>query len=161
MWRTVKNYDKYEVNTKGVIRNKKTKRPLKPDVCKKWGYLRVRLYTHQGKSKHILVHRVVANTFLDNPKNLPEVNHKDKNTSNNCVDNLEWCTSQYNSRHSKGKPVIMYCSLDKSERKFSCIREASEEMNIDNTSITRCCKGIQKHAGGFIWKYAEKKEVEL
>lgn len=161
MWRTVKNYDKYEVNTNGKIRNKRTKKILKPETCKKWGYLRVRLYINENTAKHELVHRVVANTFLDNPNNLPEVNHKDQDKTNNCVNNLEWCTSQYNSRHSKGKPVIMYSPDKEIERNFNCIREASKEMNIDNTSITRCCKGKQKHAGGYIWEYAEKKEVEI
>lgn len=161
MWKTVKNYPKYEVSINGDIRNRKTKRILKPEVCKKWGYLRVRLYFEKKKAKHELVHRVVASTFLDNPNNLPEVNHKDKNKTNNKVSNLEWCTSQYNSRHSHGKPVIIIYPGNRVGKTFQCIMEAEKATGIDNSSIIRCCKGVQKHAGGFMWKYAEKHEVKL
>ena len=164
MWKTVKNYEKYEVNINGDIRNKKTKKLLKPEICKKWGYLRVRLYFDKKKSKHELVHRIVANTFLDNPNKLPEVNHKDENKTNNCVKNLEWCTSKYNSRYSKGKPVIMISQNRKIRKTFQCIMDAEKCTGINNSSIIRCCKGKQKHAGGFVWRYAtwaDKKEVSL
>lgn len=153
MWKEVKNYEKYEVNTNGEIRNKKTKKILKPEITKKWGYLRVRLYLDNSKSKHELVHRIVANTFLDNPNNFPEINHKDENKTNNCVSNLEWCTAQHNSMYSKGKPIIMIYPGKRYGKTFNCIMEAERITGIDNTSIVRCCKGKQKHAGGYIWKY--------
>lgn len=60
------------------------------------GYLVVTLYDGSTK-KNTYIHRIVAQAFLDNPNNLPEVNHKDEDKSNNMVDNLEWCTSKYNS----------------------------------------------------------------
>ena len=160
MWKDVKNYEnRYEVNTEGVIRNKKTKRILKPELCK-GGYLRVRLYKNNKDSKHELVHRVVAKTFLDNTHNYKEVNHKDNNPKNNNVSNLEWCTSQYNSRYSKAVSVIMIHPLCFYERTFNCIRDAEKETGVNNASISRCCRGKQKLAGGFIWRYS-KKEVEI
>ena len=57
----------------------------------------VNLYDEEGKSKKALVHRLVAEAFLENPENLPCINHKDENKLNNCVDNLEWCTIAYNN----------------------------------------------------------------
>lgn len=62
------------------------------------GYLIVDL-SRDGFRKHYLIHRLVAQAFLENPNNLPFVNHKDENKSNNIVDNLEWCTPQYNTNY--------------------------------------------------------------
>ena len=160
MWKTVKNYDKYEVNENGEIRNKRTKKLLKPETDKKWGYLRVSLYITKKQAKHELVHRIVANTFIPNPYNLKEVNHKDENKRNNCVNNLEWCTPQENCIHSKGKPVTMIYTNKQYGKTYRCISDAERETGIDNASIIRCCKGKQKSAGGYIWRYA-KKEVEI
>ena len=67
------------------------------------GYERVNL---NGTDK--LVHRLVAEAYIDNPDNLPEVNHKDKNRTNNSVNNLEWCTRQENVEYR-----------DKTEKHFS------------------------------------------
>lgn len=62
------------------------------------GYMRVHL-SKNGKSKFHFVHRLVAQGFIDNPENLPEVNHKDENTINNSVKNLEWCDRLYNANY--------------------------------------------------------------
>lgn len=63
-------------------------------------YKRVMLYTNEGKAKTYLVHRLVAITYLDNPDNLPCVNHIDGNKLNNKVENLEWCSHSYNMKHA-------------------------------------------------------------
>lgn len=159
MWYTIENYEKYQVHPSGTIRNKRTKRVLKPETCK-GGYQRVRLYADSKNTKHELVHRIVASAFLSNPNNLPEVNHKDNNPKNNQINNLEWCTSEYNSRYSKGKSVVMCYSGGRGHSKtFNSVVEANIETGIDKSSIIRCCKGVQKHAGGYVWKY--KKEVGI
>ena len=59
------------------------------------GYLIVGLY-RDGKCKTVRVHRIVAKAFIDNPHNLPEINHIDEDKTNNHVENLEWCTTAYN-----------------------------------------------------------------
>lgn len=61
----------------------------------RYGYVRVQL-TNNGETKSFAVHRLVAAAFLDNPNGFPQINHKDENKSNNHVDNLEWCTAEYN-----------------------------------------------------------------
>ena len=63
-------------------------------------------FTDRCKRKTFQVHRLVAQEFLPNIKNLPQVNHKDWNPSNNCVSNLEWCTALYNNTHKKPKSEL-------------------------------------------------------
>ena len=116
------------------------------------GYLTVFLSIHNYKRLH-KVHRLVALAFLPNPNNYPQINHKDKNKSNNNVDNLEWCTAQYNVDYSVSKPVNQY-SLDGIYiATYKSIKEASRTTGTDQTGIVQCCKGKLKTSGGFIWKY--------
>ena len=65
------------------------------------GYKTVAL-TKDGKTKTVYVHRIVAEAFIENPDNLPMVNHKDEDKTNNFVENLEWCTASYNRTYGKG-----------------------------------------------------------
>ena len=67
-----------------------------------YGYLIVDLRKGK-KKKHMRVHRIVAEAFLPNPNQLPEVNHKDENKHNNSVRNLEWCNSSYNKQYGNGR----------------------------------------------------------
>lgn len=92
--------NQYAVYENGdVISFKRSKpRKLKIEIIK-GGYNRVAINVSKGVTKHYYVHRLVAQAFLENPYNLPEVNHKDFNKSNNRVDNLEWVTRQDNSKH--------------------------------------------------------------
>ena len=92
MWK--KYSEKYEASTDGHIRNAKTKRVLHEFVGKD-GYLRTQF---DGKTR--LVHRAIAQTFIENPDNLPEVNHINGCKSDNSVSNLEYCTRNDNLRHA-------------------------------------------------------------
>lgn len=73
--------------------------------CNKKGYLQVGL-SKNGIRKQFTVHRLVAQTFIPNPNNLPQVNHKDENKTNNCIENLEWCTAEYNCNYGNHKSNI-------------------------------------------------------
>lgn len=104
VWKEIEGYEGlYQVSTEGQVRSLnynhtgKTK-ILQQDTNKK-GYKRVRLCKKGEKTKPYSVHRLVALTFLDNPNNLPQVNHKDENPANNAVWNLEWCTPAYNMNY--------------------------------------------------------------
>lgn len=86
--------DDYEITRDGKVINKQTGHTLAPQPNGK-GYLRVSI----GK-KLMFIHRLVAEKYIPNPENKPQVNHKDGNKLNNCVDNLEWVTNQENRNHA-------------------------------------------------------------
>ena len=91
--------NRFEVSTHGRLKNIKTGYIYKPNVLNT-GYSSVRTTLGSESRKiHIIMHKAVAYTFLPNPNNLPEVNHKDGKRSNNCVENLEWCSSHENQQH--------------------------------------------------------------
>lgn len=101
IFKDVKGYEGfYEISNYGNVKSKSYKgvKILKPAKLKN-GYLNV-IFCINQKKKHKLIHRLVAQTFLENPMNLPQVNHKDFNKSNNTVSNLEWCTEEYNNKYT-------------------------------------------------------------
>lgn len=106
-------------------------------------------------TSHISIHRLVAQSFLNNPAHYEHINHKDHNTLNNCVDNLEWCSQKYNNEYSHNKPIAQYSSIGELIRRFSSATHASEETGIDRRNICNALNGWAKKAGGFIWKYQE------
>ena len=97
IWKKVKDFPKYSASNKGRVRNDKTGRILTPTPAYS-GYHKVTLFNDDGRFQ-MLLHRVVAVTFIPNPNNCPFVNHKDENKINNRVDNLEWCTPSYNTKY--------------------------------------------------------------
>ena len=172
IWKPVVGYeDFYEVSNLGRVRSfdryVKLGGRYNSDtlILKKGKILSERDNGHGYKAVHLTVkritkdkyvHRLVAQAFLDNPDNLPEVNHKDENPANNCLDNLEWCTSQYNDlygNHTKSisKPVIMYDLQMNYIDEFESISEAEEITGI--SGVGAVCRGKRKTAGGYIWKY--------
>lgn len=97
-WRDVIGYENiYEVSNEGRIRNAQSKRLLSPGTSQ--GYHYVALYKN-GIRKNKQVHRLVADAFIENPRNYPILNHKDENRKNNCVGNLEWCSYAYNNTYN-------------------------------------------------------------
>lgn len=96
----IKGYEDYFITKSGKIFSTLSNKELKYDrSCH--GYCKVKLMDRRlGKFITLQVHRIVANQFIPNPRNLPEINHKDGNHSNNSVYNLEWCTAEYNHRHA-------------------------------------------------------------
>lgn len=112
IWKPVNGYEgKYWISNLGRIKNKtKILKPAlkKEYIMSKGGYYQISL--SNGKkydSSTKLIHRLVAEAFIPNPDNLPQVNHIDHNPLNNCVENLEWCSAKYNSNHKRNnrKPL--------------------------------------------------------
>ena len=132
----------------------------------KKGYLRAAFKVGK-KQKHIQVHRLVAEAFIPNPNNLPQVNHKDEDKTNNRVDNLEWCDNIYNSNYGvRSKKIAKSLSVavdqltmdGKFIRRWDSINEAAKALNTNTGAISFVCKGIRGRvsAGGYRWRYAEE-----
>ena len=176
----VRKYPDYMVEENGSIWSKKTHKYLKPSYTKN-GYATVELFNANG-SKRLLVHRLVACTFIPNPLNLPQVNHIDENPRNNNVDNLEWCTAKYNMNYGNGAkmrhanidyskpiykvmarkngktvsiPVTMYDKSGNALKSFESANEASRQTGISQCNILRVAHGDRKTAGGYIWRREE------
>lgn len=98
-FREIREIPNYEISNTGIFRNRKTGRNLKYFLSN--GYERVRV-TYKGNKLSLRIHRLVAQAFIPNPLNLPIINHKDGNRRNNSIDNLEWCTIEYNNLHKYG-----------------------------------------------------------
>lgn len=107
-----------------------------------------------GISETLSVHRLVAQAFIPNPDNLPEINHKDENPMNNRVENLEWCSRQYNIDYSKSKPVLQI-ENGRVVAYFKSIKEAGRATGIKRTGINNVLTGWAKTAGGYQWAYCD------
>lgn len=160
MMKDIKGYEGlYAVTSCGKVWSYRKKIFLKPRINKS-GYCQVSLYKDRENIKHPYVHRLVADAYLVKPDESYEVNHKDQNRENNCVNNLEWVSHKdninygdHNERMGKahGKKVrcvetgIVYLSQT----------EASRQTGIAASSISACCRGKRKAAGGYHWEFVE------
>lgn len=162
---------KYAVTSCGKVWSYKHKKFLKPQTVK--GYSRVVLVDKDNKVHQCNIHRLVAITYIPNPDNLPCVNHKDEIRTNNCVDNLEWCTYQYNntygtrlekvSKKSKKNELWKY-GVEAIKTAVRCVEtgvvyesamEAARQLGISHSHIGCCCTGKRKTTGGYHWMFAE------
>lgn len=176
IWKDITEYEGYYQvsnlgNVKSLTRYIKRKSNYTGDMILKGkmlsqnkldsGYRMVHL-SKNGVTKPYLVHRLVAQAFIPNPKGLPIINHKDENKSNNCLSNLEWCDTLYNINYgtvnerisaNKSTPVIQY-SLDGSVvRTYRNARVAGKENNISINLIYRCCYKKCCSYKGYVWRF--------
>lgn len=163
MWKPIEGASRYLVNEKGeiksTIRNIILKQYKASNNCRM-----VNIYFDDGSHKYMTVHRIVANAFIPNPDNLPQVNHKDENRDNNSVMNLEWCDGKYNSNYGTGharqtmacsKPVIQKTLDGEFIAYYPSGNEAGRRTGVRSSTISAVCRGEKWHhtAGGFLWEY--------
>lgn len=162
----IQEFPNYEIDEFGNVFNAKRNKKLKTQKYN--GYLYVGLHKN-GKVKLKTVHRLVAETFLQNPNGLPCVNHKDENKNNNSVENLEWCTYRYNNLYGENKPTIKAITARKKSvfqydqdgnfiAKHESSFEAQRRTGIKQSNISKCCLGRKgfNTAGGFVWRHKYK-----
>ena len=174
IFKDIKDYEGlYQVSNFGNVLSLNYNRSGKPKLLKPHieggGYSFVHL-CKDGKRKMFKIHRLVAETFLENPDNLPQVNHKDEDKTNNRVDNLEWCDNKYNCNYgtrierivkkqtnrNKSKKVLQFTLDGEFIREWPSTRECKRN-GFNSGHVSSCCNGKLKSHKGFIWRY--KKEV--
>jgi hypothetical protein len=168
IWKDIKGYEgRYIISTTGEVASLFRKDEiitLSPFFNEK-GYVRVKL-NWKGKSKNFAVHRLVAETFIENLENKQFVNHKNGIKHDNSLENLEWCTASENMRHSfdvlkqdKGhspcRPVFKYDFSGNLLDRFTSCKEAGIKENIKASTISNCCLGRSKTNKGFVFSYKE------
>ena len=150
----------YQISDFGRVKIKHTGDILKPSRNGRYMHIELRY----GVNRNFLIHRMVAEAFIPNPFGLRCVNHKDENKQNNNLDNLEWCTYQYNARYGKGSlarnsKVIQYDMAGNALKIWDSIKDASEALNLKYQNISRCCRNERKSSGGFMWSFANLEDI--
>lgn len=181
VWKDIQGYEnKYQVSNYGRIKSLSRRifngtgyyiskeKILKGHVITN-GYIQVEL---QGKP--LLVHRLVAETFIENSYNKPQINHIDGDKTNNRVENLEWCTNSENQIHAyknglnihssrSGKPKKKVCQINLETGKiiniFNSIAEAKKSLGASKENISQVCMGKRNKCLGYGWKYFEEGDV--
>lgn len=168
----VSNYGRFKANDRYVDNPRGKSRHLKSKIISLWkkkdGYYTILLYSH-GSRQAFPAHRIVAAVFVPNTQNLPIINHKDENPSNNCFWNLEWCDHTYNmnygtanirkSQHLTNRKdislrVFQFDFNGKFIQSYPSANEAQRQTGIKANHILDVCRnGRSTSAGGYIWSF--------
>lgn len=180
LWKHYWKNSDYAVSNYGRVYSCRRNIFLKAEKTGGYGHLQIQM-SYLGTVTRVYVHRMVAESFMPNPDNLPVVRHLDGNPNNNAVWNLAWGTSQDNwedsVRHGtfrpltaedreksfamKSQPVIAISEFDGRQIWFPSQREAARELHLSQASIWQCLTGRLKHAGGYAFIRAEAEKSEF
>lgn len=164
-WQDIAGYEGlYQVSNLGRVKSLNYGRTGKEKILSpgnNWGYQMVSLYKN-GIRKQFKIHRLVAETFIPNPDNFSQINHRDENRKNNRVNNLEWCSVQYNltynNRHIKATRKLakkIGCFKDgKLIKVYDAVRDV-KKAGFHDGNVCSALKGRRKSAGGYHWQYLD------
>lgn len=177
-WKDIEGYPNYQISSEGRVKslsnNKTRKEKILKSIKINSGYLCINL-CKEGKIKHYLIHRLVASAFINNPDNLLEINHIDEDKTNNRVENLEWCSRDYNTNFGtrnekiaerRTKRILQFTLDGEFIRKWDSAKDVEGELGFYDGYISSCCKRKYKTAYGYRWCYHykslwEKKHIPL
>lgn len=164
IWKDIDGYEgDYQISNIGNVKSLKNNIILVPSITV-YGYKRVCL-SKNGIKKNMVIHRLVATAFVENPNKYKIVNHKDENKLNNNADNLEWCDIKYNTNYgtcierrakNKQRAVVQYDRDMNYIKTYESIKQASNGNYSMYTHIGQCCRGELKTVGGYVWRYANE-----
>lgn len=165
IWRDIEGYENlYKVSNLGRVKSLRFgKEKILKAIKNNNGYAIIFL-RKEGNTKYYAVHRLVATAFLQNPNNLPQVNHKDEDKMNNRVDNLEFCSAKYNINYGTHNQMVSESLTNnlKTSKKVLCVetgviypstKQVERELGFANSNISLACNGKYKQAYGFHWRY--------
>lgn len=166
LWLDIKNYEGlYKISNFGNIINCRyypTIKKMKLSLGKN-GYYKISLVDKKNQSKTFTVHKLLIDNFIDNPLNLPCINHKDENRLKNVIDNLERCDHKYNSNYGtciekhtikRSKSIESYNLIDnKTIKKFKSINDASRITGLSISHISQVCNKKRLSTGGVGWRF--------
>lgn len=176
-WRDIPGYENlYQISTMGRVKSIERKaknrngyrtvseRILKP-FKNRYGYFSVKLCKEIEK-KTIQVHKIVCDVFLPNPLNLPQVNHRNEDKSDNRLENLEWCDAKYNvnygTRTERVSKKLKGVFNTKNSKAVKCLEtgkiypslmEIQRNLGFHNSHISKCCNNKLNSAYGYHWQY--------
>lgn len=176
IWKDIKGYDNYQISSLGNVR-KITKNGFTHIKCSPRGsqktsktkekYMGVSLYKN-GIRKGFSVHRLVAETFIQNEHNYPYINHINGIKDDNRIFNLEWCTQEQNVRHAYDVlnirnyygSIKQYTKEGEFIKEYDSVREASRELGIHCGNIVKCAMRKRNIAGGYVWRFSNDDTID-
>lgn len=170
IYKDIKGYEGlYQVSNLGRIKSLRSKKILCCGI-NSGGYCTI-CFSINSLSKSFRVHRLVAEAFIPNPENKPQINHINGDKTDNRVENLEWVTQSENMQHAfknglnkrkigkenkKSIKVNQYSKKGEYIKTWCCIKDVERTLKIQDYNISSCCKGKRKTAGGFMWRYVNE-----
>lgn len=173
IWKDIEGFEgKYQISNFGRVKaldyRRTGKEKILLQITDKLGYKSIQLWKN-GSRKKYLIHRLVGKAFIENPDNLQIINHKDKNPSNNCAENLEWCSYKYNVNYSKEEQLRGMKNSIKNKLKRKKVGQykngqlikiydsitSVEKGGFTPGHVCKCCKGKIKTHHGFTWRYID------
>lgn len=157
IWKKISDFENYEVSNFGRIKNIKKGLILKSHINKSNGYEQITLH-NKGYVKTFSVHRLVAEAFIANPKNYPQINHRNEIKTDNFYGNLEWCDAKYNANYGTKndkfkKQTKQYTMTGFLVKTWNSLTEIQDKLGFRKSNLSSCCNGRLPHAYGFVWKY--------